>query len=170
MSADNEGREYAGHWKGAMTGDYLAAVEFDGRQPTFRIRSARLIPLEVRRLDGDSRDGDSAKTKDKLVLFFDPTKTNKGWVLNRTNATCLAAMFGDVVAGWVGKSVTLNAELVQVGPKKELGIRVVGSPDLNDPVRAKIELPRRKPIFRELVPTGRRHAMTDAERDALERA
>lgn len=163
MGAQDDGRPFSGHWKSAMGGDYLAAIEFDGRTPTFTIAAARLIPLEVRKMDGDSRDGDTAKVRDKLILFFDPAQVSKGWVMNKTNAVCLAAMFGDVVGGWIGKRVTLCTEMVQVGPKKELGIRVVGSPDLTAPLKAKIELPRRRPVFRDLVPTGQQRGREPGE-------
>lgn len=166
MSAEQEGHEFGGHWKAALRGDYIAAVELDGETPTITIRAARLIPLEVRKLGKDEREGETAAKKDKLVLFAEGE--SRGWVLNRTNATCLAAMFGDTVAGWVGKRVTICAEMVQVGPKKDLGIRIVGSPDIDRTVRAKIELPRRKPLFRDLVPTGQTAARPKA--DALDAA
>lgn len=160
MSAENEGREYGGHWKGALAGDYLSAAAFDGKTPTLTVKSARLQDLEVRKLNADERDGDTAQRKSKLVLFFG--ETAKGWVMNRTNATCMAAMFGDEVRGWVGRRVTLCAEMVQVGPKKDLGIRVVGSPDIEHTVEAKIELPRRRPVYRKLVPTRRARPQADS--------
>jgi hypothetical protein len=130
------------HWKAMFKGEFIAAVEFGDKQPTLTIASVKLCKLE-------SEDG---RQKDKGVVFFEGK--DRGWVMNRTNATCLAAMFGDDTASWNGKRVTLYATLVQVGKKKEPRIRVKGSPDLPKPVPVEIKLPRKKPYTVTMQPTG----------------
>jgi hypothetical protein len=141
------------HWKSLSPGKYLTANEFNGRTPTFTITGARgeLMPV----MDdgkGKGEKKDEAKERDKGVVYF--TEIDRGLVLNKTNGTCLEAMFGPDVEGWVGKRVTLHAVPVQVGPKRELGIRVVGSPDLKQLVVATIVAPRKKPVDIRLMPTG----------------
>ncbi len=124
-------------------GDYLAAAEFGDRLFTGKI--VRVAPVSVEEDDG--------KTKRKPVVFFEGNP--RGWMLCKTNAMCLSAMFGEAVEGWVGKSVTLFAAMVKVGKGKEPGIRVKGSSDLTVAVPATIKLPRRKPFTMQLIPTGK---------------
>lgn len=128
-------------------GDYLAAAEFGER--LFHGKIARVSPVSVEEDDG--------KTKRKPVVFFEGNP--RGWMLCKTNAICVAAMFGDAVDSWIGKSVTLFATMVKVGKGQELGIRVKGSPDLTGTVSATVKLPRRKPFTMRLVPTGRDRAV-----------
>jgi hypothetical protein len=138
-------------YKGLFKGDYIAAAEFGGREPTFRIAHVQFERLPS--LGKGDTDGAEAQEKDRAVVYFDGF--DRGWVLNRTNAECLGAMFGSVLRDWIGKRVTLVAEQVRVGPKTELGIRVKGSPDMAQAtIKAKIELPRKKPIWRDLVRTA----------------
>lgn len=138
-------------YKGLFRGDYIAAAEFGGREPTLTIAHVQFERLPS--LGKGDTDGAEAQEKDRAVVYFEGM--DRGWVLNRTNAECLGAMFGSVLRYWIGKRVTLVAEQVRVGPKTELGIRVKGSPDMTAAtIKAKIELPRKKPIWRDLVRTG----------------
>lgn len=130
------------HWKKMFVGDYIAAVEFDGKTPTMKIKSVDLVKLE----DDDGRQ------KDKGVIFFE--QTDRGWVLCKTNAICLAAMFGDDTNGWIGKRVTLHAVDVQVGRERMPGIRVKGSPDIKAPLDVEIRLPKKKPFTMRMAVTG----------------
>ena len=138
-------------YKGLFRGDYIAAAEFGGREPTLKIAHVQFERLPS--LGKGDADGTEAQEKDRAVVYFEGM--DRGWVLNRTNAECLGAMFGSVLRDWIGKRVTLVAVQVRVGPKTELGIRVKGSPDMTQAtIKAKIELPRKKPIWRDLVRTG----------------
>lgn len=130
-------------WQAMFKGSYLAAVEFGNRQFTAEIESVKLVKLEA-------EDGSQ---KDKGVVYF--KGHDRGWVLCKTNAMCVAAMFGDDTSAWVGKSVTLYSTMVQVGREKKPGIRVKGSPDLSAPVQCEVRLPRKKPFKVPLVPTGK---------------
>lgn len=129
------------HWKSMFKGDYIAAVEFDGKSPTLTVAEVRMAKLE----------GEDGRQKDKGVVFF--KETDRGWVLCKTNAMCLAAMFGDQVEGWTGKRVTLFATDVKVGPETKPGIRVKGSPDIDKTLNVEIKLPKRKPFQMQLAPT-----------------
>lgn len=131
-------------WKAMFKGDYISAVEFGQKQPTMTISNVELLKLE-------QEDG---RQKERGVIHF--KETPRGWVLNRTNATCLAAMFGDETDDWAGKRVTLFATMVQVGRAKEAGIRVKGSPDIPRPISVEVKLPRRKPSVMRMEVTGKK--------------
>jgi hypothetical protein len=78
----------------------------------------------------------------------------KGWLLNRTNAELISAMFGYETADWQGRRVTISRAKVKFGPDTVDGIRVIGSPDLERDVRAEVKLPRKKPQAVVLRRTG----------------
>jgi hypothetical protein len=130
------------HWQTMFKGNYITAVEFGDKVPTLTIADVRMVKLEQ----------DDGRQKDKGVIFF--SETERGWVLCKTNAMCLAAMFGDDTSAWVGKRVTLVSQMVNVGREKKPGIRVKGSPDIKGNVNAEIKLPRKKPFAMQLVPTS----------------
>lgn len=122
------------HWKALFKGDYIAAVEFGSKRYTMTIKVVKVEKLE----------GDNGKVKDRGVVYF--RETPRGWVLNRTNAILLAAMFGDETDAWAGKRVTLYAKKVQLGREMVDGIRVLGSPDMpHDTMTVEVKLPRKKP-------------------------
>ena len=113
-------------------GEYLAAVEFDGKTPTLTIDHVQVINLE----------DDKGAVKAKPVVFFREVK--RGWVMCKTTAMCVAKMFSVETDNWTGKRVTLHAVEVQVGPERKPGIRVVGSPDLEKPITFELKLPKKK--------------------------
>ncbi len=115
-------------------GDYIAAVEFpEGKTPLVTIDHVKAVDLV----------GEDGTTKSKPVVYF--RETTRGWVLCKTTAQGLAAMFGLETDRWTGKRVHLRAEEVQVGKEKKPGIRIAGSPDIDGPVSFMLTLPRRKP-------------------------
>lgn len=121
---------------------FIAAVELEGKKPTLTIDRIQSVKLE-------QEDG---RLKDKPVIFFKEIK--RGWVICKTTAFCLGAMFGENTDGWIGKRVTLHSELVQVGAEKQPGIRVTGSPDLEQAtMMVKIKLPKKKAFTTKLVKT-----------------
>jgi hypothetical protein len=129
-------------WQAMFRGDYVTAAEMGDARPTLTIAGAKVVRLA----------GEDGREKDKGVVTF--RETDRGWVICKTVAACLGAMFGDETDGWVGKRVTLYATEVAVGREKKLGIRVVGSPDLAKPVEAEIRLPRKRPFKMKLIPTA----------------
>lgn len=123
-------------------GRFIKAGEFNGRPVTLTITSVTLDTLEKE--DGTERE-------QPIVSF---AETKRQWVLIKTNAQCLRAMWGDAVDEWIGKRVTLYPERDTSGLSDSgLCIRVKGSPDLAEPIEATIKLPRRRPVERRLVPT-----------------
>lgn len=143
------------NYKLFFTGDYLSAVEMRekmGDKPLIvTIANVRKVRLEsMAPVDGE---GGTKKEKDRGVVGF--KEIDRGWVLNRTNAECLVAMWGAETDAWIGKRVALITTMVRLGGKQELGIRVGGSPDLAQPVTATIKLPRKKPFDMRLMPVGR---------------
>lgn len=131
------------NWKALFKGDYIAAVELGDKRPTLTISDVKLCKLE-------QEDG---RQKDKGIVSF--REVDRGWVLNRTNATCLAAMFGEDTEQWIGKRVTLFSTPVKFGPKVEPGIRVAGSPDLAADLDVTVKLPKKKPIVMRMTVTGK---------------
>lgn len=115
-------------------GDHISAAEFAGKVPTLTIKDVRLVRME------DEKKGE----REKGVVHFH--ETDRGWVINRTNAESLAHMFGPDTDHWAGKRVTLRAEQVRFGKETVPGIRVVGSPDIPKPVSFELKLPRKRPV------------------------
>ncbi|MEY2668999.1 MAG: hypothetical protein RJA59_1637 [Pseudomonadota bacterium] len=126
---------------GCFKGDYIAAVEFNGKTPTLHIDHVQVVELE----------DDDGKKKSRPVVYFRETK--RGWVLCKTTALCLAQMFTPETDKWTGKGVTLFAEDVQVGKEKKPGIRVKGSPDIAADMTFELKLPRKKARKVRLVKT-----------------
>lgn len=124
---------------------FIKSAEFQGRDVTLTIAAVVLEDLE-------SSDG---ATKRKGIVGF--RETDKGWVLNRTNASCLAGMFGKETDQWIGKRVTLYPAVHKDSFTGEVGtaIRVRGSPDLTADKRVEIRLPRKKPTTVTLKATGK---------------
>lgn len=128
---------------GCFKSDYIAAVEFDGKTPTLTIDHVKVVDLE----------GEDGKVKSRPVVYFRETK--RGWVLCKTTAQAVAAMFGPETDKWTGSTITLFADNVQVGRERKPGIRVKGSPMLSAPVAFELRLPRKRPTKVTLVPTGK---------------
>lgn len=137
---------------GVFKGDYIAATEFNGKTPNLTIDHVKVVNLE----------GDDGKTKAKPVVYFREVK--RGWVLCKTTALALAAMFTPETDTWTGKRVTLFAENVQVGRERKPGIRVKGSPDLTASITFTLKLPKKKAQTVRLLKTdGKGGAVMDPE-------
>lgn len=138
------------NWQALFPGRFISAAEFGGelivKQPTFKIKAVASETLE-------SLDAGKGPRTAGIVYFDDYPR---GWVLNKTNAQLVAAMFGDKVSGWTGRRVTLHAARVKLGREMTLGIRVMGSPELKQEMKVQVKLPKRAPVDYTLVPTGQR--------------
>lgn len=136
------------HFKLLNPSKYLQATDFEapdwklGREPTLTIRQ---VVLEV--MEGEKKD--EKKVKGMILLAEVP----KGWVMNVTNAKCMAAMWGDETNAWVGKRITLMSEKVYAFGEWVPGIRIKGSPDLAEAKSVTIKL-RKKTEVVNLVKTG----------------
>jgi hypothetical protein len=116
----------------------MKSVEFKGRDFTGLIET-----LETEELP--SKKGKQVKG---IVGF---RNVQKKWVLNRTNAECLRALFGRDTNGWLNHWVTLYPAQTEDG----LAIRVKGSPELKQPLVFALELPFKAPRKVKLIPTGK---------------
>jgi len=122
-------------------GPCISAAEFAGEEPTFTIREFARVVIE-------EEDG---RLREKGAVFFHDHSA--GWLLNLTNTICLEAMFGADTAKWAGKRVTLTAAVVPFGETFRLGVRIKGSPHLDDYLDVYLQLPKQDPFFMRLVPT-----------------
>ena len=153
------------HYTAMLVGQFIKAGEFGTGeiplQPTWTISRVALEKLES--ISMNDTDGAAGKLKTKGIVYF--KEHGIGWVLNRTNIMCLVEMWGTDTDAWIGKRVTLYRADVRVGAKMDVGVRIKGSPDLQQEITVSVKLPRRKPIPMKLVPTGAR--ATGADDDAL---
>jgi hypothetical protein len=108
---------------------FLKATAFNGKKVTLTISGCRREELEA-------EDG---KREVKAIVAF--RETERELVACKTNGICLRDMFGNSLAGWVGKRVILFPGEWNGEP----AIRVWGSPDIKAPFDVVVKLARRKP-------------------------
>lgn len=140
-------------WRVAYGGSFLTAVEIPQAGQTYRIREVWLDDVE---------DQKTKQPRARLHVLLSDMR--KPWLPARTASGSIAAMFGDKTAGWLGRAVTLYHDpTVKVGAKVVGGIRVMGSPELREPMSIEVDLGSRKPPARvTLRPTGRGSASQPA--------
>ena len=100
----------------AYPSPYIRAADLDGTPRTLTIRTCVLEEL-----------GQGNDKQTKPVLYFE--KAQKALVLNVTNATEIAAAYGDETGGWEGKPVEVYPTQVQFKGKLVDGIRVRIQPE-----------------------------------------
>lgn len=142
-------------YRTAYGGQYLTAVEIPEAGNDFTITGARIVEVE---------DPKTKAMKKRLEVALQGLP--KTWLPARTASGSIAAMFGDRVSGWTGRCVTLHCDpRVKVGGKTVGGIRVLGSPEIREPMTVEVSLGSRKPPARvTLVPTGRGQGSAPAPR------
>lgn len=103
---------------------YLTVSDLHGQQPRREIGKVDLVDLK-------EKDGG---TKRKFLAYL--KGENKALVINKTNATKLAALYGKDRSKWVGVTVELYAEMTGNG-KEGVRLRPLPKPDanLNDEVK-----------------------------------
>jgi hypothetical protein len=146
----------AADWRSAFKGRFIQGPELSTAVNGW---TGTVERIEIHELSTTDDDGGKEESRERPVLYFTAGSfktgdNSRGIVVNKTNGTCLAAMFGTTFGDWIGKRVTWVAEQVRVGARTEVGIRIKGSPDLAGPITVKIEMPKRKPLSRTLVRTG----------------
>jgi hypothetical protein len=126
------------NWEALFPGKYIKSAEFAGKQPTLTITGLTIEDLP---------DEKSGGTKKRGVLSF--KETQKGLVLNRTNAVAFKTMFGAETDGWNGKRVTLWAAPFTDPFTGEsiTAIRVLGSPDIDGPKSFEAKIGRKSVKF-----------------------
>ena len=139
----------------AAFGNYLGAEHLGATTPTVTIADVRKEEIA----------DDKGVLKSKAVVHF--VGTERSFILNRTNALSIAAMFGVETVAWTGKRITLYAAEVQFGKERTMGVRVKGSPDIEKDVTFELKLPRKKGQPVRLVKTGGAPAPAPAERETV---
>jgi hypothetical protein len=92
-------------------GRFLSATDID-----------KPIVATIERIDFEAFEKPGQPTRTKAVVYVKGGK--KGVVINKTNASALAAAFGKAITGWVGKRVTIKAEPTQFAGKPTVGLRL----------------------------------------------
>ena len=96
---------------------YLNAVDLEGQGD---------VNIAIRSLAEESVQGSDGTTDNKPVLRFEGTE--KGLILNRTNAETIARLYGNDIENWTGKRIVLYVEHgVQAFGKVWDVVRVRGS-------------------------------------------
>ena len=93
----------------AFPSNYLKAADLAGR--TVKVTIDKVTFEEI----GQTRDR-------KPIIHFD--KVQKGLVLNKTNATEIAAQHGDQMDAWTGKEIELFSQMVPFQGQNVPAIRV----------------------------------------------
>jgi len=122
-------------------GEYIKAGEFNDQPVTLTLKSVERKPIS---------DGSGGEEPAVVVEF---KETDKKFIMNKTNAVCLRAMFGDDSEEWAGHRVTLHPVKDESG-LSDSGqcIRVKGSPELDKQMKFQARLGRRM-ITQTLVKT-----------------
>lgn len=130
---------FEGDYRAAFKGEHLQAADFD-----------KPYTMVIDRLAISTIEEANRKKKEKLTLWLRAAASNRpierGWLISKTAAVCLAAMFGNKTAEWRGKRVTLYQDpSVRFADDVTGGIRVLGSPDIKAPIRVRIAFKKKKP-------------------------
>ena len=78
--------------------------------------------LTISRIDADMFTDNSGQEVRKPIVYFQEAK--KGLVLNKTNARCIADMYGETVEDWVGKRITVGTAWIDAFGKQTEALRV----------------------------------------------
>ena len=97
----------------------------------------RMVTLKIVRVKGEAVD-----EKPKQLMTFEPVpgieiapgRPKTEWLYGITVSRCLAAMFGPLKSGWVGKRVTIRSELVEAYGEQVPALRPIGSPDIAEAI------------------------------------
>lgn len=121
-------------YKQLFTGKFLASPDLGTLEPTVKIER---ITSEV------VKDEEKKTERRRWIVFF--AGKEKGMLLNLTNATLIAALCkSSKTEDWIGHSITIGVRRVQLGGEQVDGLRVIGSPELAQPLVVQVKLPRRK--------------------------
>lgn len=97
--------------------DYVCALELKGRDVTVTI--SKVMFEELRKIG--QRGVEDEKERVPVLVF---AETPKKLILNKTNASSIAVMYGTQASEWVGKRVTLYPTRVKCGRDTVDAIRV----------------------------------------------
>ncbi len=141
------------------TSETLTAADLDavGGQVTAVIESVggAKFEEEAKADSGEGEDVTVNKVDRKALIAFKGKRLK--FAANTINCSLIEAMWGEDYSGWPGHHLTIMSDKVEVAGrfKGDPCIRVKGSPELTGPQKVTIKLPRRRPIERTIVPTGK---------------
>lgn len=90
---------------------YVGAWDLGGKDVTVKITAVKEENLQ-------NRSG----TNKKPVVYL--AGTDKGFALNKTNASTIAAMYGNNTDEWIGRLITIYPTQTSFGPREVDAIRV----------------------------------------------
>jgi len=124
--------------RNAMEGDQMKVSDVYGGQYLKAIMvGENRFRLSIKRVDEELVGQEQDR---KLVVYF--TQTDKGLVLNATNANTLAEAYGDDTDAWPGKVVTLYTDWTEFGGRRMKGLRVDTTPAAQEaPKTAPVQTP-----------------------------
>jgi hypothetical protein len=93
----------------AFPSSYLKAADLKGRRVALTIKDVTIEQL------GEDK---------KPVVYFHGTSSERGLVLNKTNASAIAEMYGPETAEWVGRKIIIYSARVEFQGQYRDGIRV----------------------------------------------
>jgi len=96
----------------AFPSDYLKAADLQGGRYTMTISQVTIEKI--------------SETENKPVIHFH--NTNKGMVLNKTNAMNLTILYGDETDNWIGKQIELFTTVVPFQGQNVQAIRLTAPP------------------------------------------
>lgn len=92
--------------------DYIGAWDLAGRDVT----------AVIKKVTAGKLTGSGGKSAKKPIVYFEGKE--KGFALNKTNGKCIAAMYGNDTAAWVGKRITIYPTTTTFGSDTVDCIRV----------------------------------------------
>lgn len=117
---------------------------YPGRFLKAGLLQGRKVTLQIEKIWLEKLTGDKGPMWKGVVTF---KGRDLQLALNKTNGTCLKAMFGGAPNSWVGHRVTLYPDVITSGKFKGADcIRIWGSPELEADLDVSITMPRKAPV------------------------
>ena len=99
-------------WHNPQTESEIVMTSINDLFPSKYIKAAdlkgRTIKAKIKKVEVEEIGQDKTK---KPVIYLEDAE--RGWVVNKTNATRIGATHGDLIEGWVGKAVTISRQPVR---------------------------------------------------------
>lgn len=148
------------HWKKLVgNSDTLTAEDFIDEQGRFRDSDVMITAWEGGVFEAEDDEEKQRKTtKAEHCILLTLEDCDRKFSAKTLNCMLIEAMFGSDVEGWTGHRITIGYDTVEKEFRGALAgkpcIRVKGSPELSEPLRVELRMPRKKrPIVRMLRPS-----------------
>lgn len=102
------------HWKSLMDRNYLFSFDLQGRDVT----------LTIEKVVGGELVSEGGRKSKKPLVYFKEGKEKRPLAMNVTNCKTVASLYGNDVADWIGKRVTLFPTQTQKGNETVDCIRI----------------------------------------------